>query len=93
MDRTRTLPLWTLQIAEGTARRLDVKPVTSAAYSPTDATIAFTTESELWVMPRGSLSRRLVELKDSVLGSVSWDPAGQVIRFSRQNPLSSQTAA
>ena len=93
MDRARTLPLWTLQIAEGTARRLDVKPVTSAAYSPVDGAIAFTTESELWVMPRGGPSHRVLELKDSVLSSVSWNRTGQIIRFSRQNPLSSQTLA
>ncbi len=92
-DRTRTLPLWTLQIAEETARRLDVLPATSAAYSPTDGTIAFTTESALWVIPHHGPPRRLVELRDSILNSVSWDRRGQVIAFSRQNPLSAQTAA
>jgi Tol biopolymer transport system component/DNA-binding winged helix-turn-helix (wHTH) protein len=93
MDRTRTLPLWTLQIAGGTARRLAAAPATSAAYSPADGSIAFTTESELWVMPRGSAARRLLELKDSVLGAVAWSPDGGRIMFSRQNPLSSQSSA
>jgi DNA-binding winged helix-turn-helix (wHTH) protein len=93
MGRSRTLPLWTLQITDGAARRLDAKSATSAAYSPDGASISFTTESELWVMRRGSTAHRLLELKDSILGSVSWDPTGQLIRFSRQDPVSSRTVA
>jgi Tol biopolymer transport system component/DNA-binding winged helix-turn-helix (wHTH) protein len=92
MDRSRTLPLWTLQIADGTARRLATLPATSAAYSPTGA-IAFTTESELWLLPHGNPPRRLLERKDSLLGTVSWTPDGRTIRFSAQNPLSAQSSA
>jgi Transcriptional regulatory protein, C terminal/WD40-like Beta Propeller Repeat len=92
IDRKPTLPLWTLQIGDGTARRVGTVPAISAAYSQ-NGEVAFVTESEVWVVPRRGSARRVVELKDSVLGAVYWEPKGQIIRFSRRNPLSSNSSA
>jgi Tol biopolymer transport system component/DNA-binding winged helix-turn-helix (wHTH) protein len=91
--RTELLPLWTLQIAEGTAKRIPDVLATSASYSPTDGQIAYTTETEVWLIGLDSSRRKLLEFKDSVLGSVSWDPTGRIIRFARRNATSSQRSA
>lgn len=92
-DRSHMLPLWTLQIADGTARRIAGVSATSASYAPTDGSIAYTTETEVWLITGNGARHKLIELKDSVLSFVSWDPAGQIVRFSRQNPSSSQSSA
>ncbi len=91
--RTPMLPLWTLQITDGTAKRIPEVLATSAAYSPADGRIAYATETELWLIETDGSRHKLLGLKDSVLGSVSWDPTGTIIRFSRRNAASSQRAA
>jgi Tol biopolymer transport system component/DNA-binding winged helix-turn-helix (wHTH) protein len=93
LDRKRLLPLWTLQIGDGTARRVGTVSATSAAYSSDGAAIAFTSESELWVLPKGGTPHRLVEMKDSFLSAACWEPGGHTIRFARQNPLSTHSSA
>jgi len=92
-DRTRMLPLWTLQIADGTAKRIPGVAATSASYSPVDGTIAYSTETEVWLVPANGARRKLADLKDSFLDSLYWDPAGRTICFSRQNAVTFQTAA
>ncbi len=93
VGRSRLWPLWSLRIADGTARRVGGILATSAAYAPDGSQIAYSTEGELYVTPRsGASPHRLIEFKDSLVSSVSWSPDGRHIRFSRRNPLSSQSA-
>jgi DNA-binding winged helix-turn-helix (wHTH) protein/WD40 repeat protein len=88
-DRLRLMPLWTLRIADGSARRLGAIVATSAAYAPSGKTIAYTTSTELWTAQSdGSQPRRLREMKDSLAGSICWSLDGTRIRFSRRDPLS-----
>lgn len=88
-ERNRFMPLWTLRIADGSARRLGSIAATSAAYAPSGKSIAYSTPTELWIAQSdGSDPRRLVEIKDSLIGSICWSADGARIRFSRSDPLS-----
>jgi DNA-binding winged helix-turn-helix (wHTH) protein len=88
-DRLHLMPLWTLRIADGSARRLGSIVATSAAFSPSGKTIAYTTSTELWTARGdGTQARRLLEMKDSLAGSICWSRDGTRIRFSRRDPLS-----
>ncbi len=89
-NRERMLPLWSLRVADGAARRLGNAVATSAAYAPAgENRIAYSTRTELWIAQAdGSQPRRIIELKDSVLDSICWSPDGTLLRFSRHNPLS-----
>ncbi len=89
-SRERLLPLWSLRVADGAARRLGNAVAASAAYAPSgEKLIAYATRTELWVAQSdGAQARRLLELKDSFLDSVCWSPDGTLIRFSRHNLLS-----
>jgi Tol biopolymer transport system component/DNA-binding winged helix-turn-helix (wHTH) protein len=92
-NRQGLLPLWSLRIADGSARRLGSIEATSASYSA-DGRIAYTTEHELWLAEAdGSQPRRLAELGDSLLNSVFWSPDGSRIRFAQREPLSSLDSA
>jgi Tol biopolymer transport system component len=94
LRQVRPSPLWSLRIVDGAARRAGGILAMSAAYSPDGSQIAFSTESELYVAPRSGRSpRRVIELKDSMLNSVSWSPDGRHIRFSRLDTPSSRSAA
>ncbi len=85
----RVLPLWSLRIADGSARRLGAIEATSACFSPDGSGIAYATDHELWTARAdGSEPRLLVEFRDSSLNSVHWSGADR-IRFSRREPLSS----
>ncbi len=86
---TRVRPLWTLRVADGTARRLRGINATSASYAPNAPLIAYSAESILWVANQnGSDPRKILELKDSHVDSVHWSPDGARIRFARRDPLS-----
>jgi DNA-binding winged helix-turn-helix (wHTH) protein/Tol biopolymer transport system component len=88
-NRLHLMPLWSLRIPDGTARRLGSIVAISAAYSPSNHSIAFSTPTELWTaLPDGSGARRLVEAKDSLMGAVRWSPDEQRIRFARRDPFS-----
>lgn len=92
-ERARLWPLWSLRIADGTARRVGSIMATSAAYSPDGQSIVFSTESEIFTAARpGVAPRRILELKDSLIDSVAWSPGGDHLHFSRRNPLSGQAA-
>ncbi|WP_321474290.1 winged helix-turn-helix domain-containing protein [uncultured Paludibaculum sp.] len=92
--RSKLRPLWSLRIADGTARRVGSILATSAAFAPEGRQIVFSTESELYLTTRnGASPQRILELKDSLVDSVEWSPHGDRIRFSRRNPLSAQSAA
>ena len=89
LDRVRFMPLWTLRIADGSARRLGSIVATSAAYAPSGNMIAYSTPTEIWIARSdGSEPRRLVEMKESFTGSICWSNDGAWIRFSRRDPLS-----
>jgi Tol biopolymer transport system component/DNA-binding winged helix-turn-helix (wHTH) protein len=88
-DRLHLMPLWSLRVADGSARRLGTIVATSAAYAPSGNTIAYSTPTELWIaLADGSRPRRLLEVKESFIGSICWSPDGTRIRFSRSDPVS-----
>lgn len=92
--RSRIKPLWSLRIADGTARRVGSILATSAAFSPDGARIVYSIESDLLVAPRsGAAPKRILALRDSLVDSVAWSPNGDRIRFARRNPLTAQSAA
>ena len=87
-DRVRSLPLWTLNVGDGSARRLGSILATSAAYGPSGQIIAYSTPTELWTARiDGSRPRRLLEAKE-ITGEISWSLDGSRIRFARHDPLS-----
>jgi DNA-binding winged helix-turn-helix (wHTH) protein len=88
-DRLHLMPLWTLRIADGSARRLGSIVATSATFSPSGKMIAYTASTDLrTARSDGTQARRLLEMKDSLAGSICWSRDGTRIRFSRRDPLS-----
>ncbi|MEZ5401453.1 MAG: winged helix-turn-helix domain-containing protein [Bryobacteraceae bacterium] len=93
-NRLGDMPLWTLRIADGSARRLGSITATSAAYAPSGTRVAYSNPASLWIADRsGSDPRRLLEVSDGVLGSVCWSPDENRIRFSRADPMTNQASA
>jgi Tol biopolymer transport system component/DNA-binding winged helix-turn-helix (wHTH) protein len=94
VDRLRAMPLWSLRVADGAARRVGTVTATSARYSVDGSKIVWSTNSEIWIAKKdGSAPHRVMQMEGSLLNSVFWSPDGGLIRFSAQNPLSSQTVA
>jgi DNA-binding winged helix-turn-helix (wHTH) protein/Tol biopolymer transport system component len=92
VDYLRAMPLWSLRVADGAARRVGRVAATSARYSVDGSRIVWSTDSEIWTARKdGSAPHRVLQMNGSFLNSVFWSPDGSVIRFSAQNPLSSQT--
>jgi DNA-binding winged helix-turn-helix (wHTH) protein len=58
--RTREMPLWTLRVADGTARRLGGINATSAAYSPNAPFIAYSVEGAVWVANQNGTQPRKI---------------------------------
>jgi len=74
------LPLWSMPIVGGAARRVGDIVVDSVAYSPNGMQIAFGNNSGVYVANRdGSDAHRLAALPEC--WAVAWSPDGKVLRF------------
>jgi Tol biopolymer transport system component len=74
------LPLWSMPVVGGTARRVGDIVVDAVAYSPDGIQIAFVNNSGLFTANRdGSGARQLAALPEC--WAVAWSPDGKVLRF------------
>jgi Tol biopolymer transport system component/DNA-binding winged helix-turn-helix (wHTH) protein len=85
------IPLWTLHLPDGFARRLGDVMAWNGTWSPDGKTIAYCKSQDLFIAKAdGSASRRIVTLPGSDLIEPRWSPDAGVLRFTAiKNQLNS----
>ncbi|MGO9271406.1 MAG: winged helix-turn-helix domain-containing protein [Terriglobia bacterium] len=86
-------PLWIVPVTGGAPHRLGDVLAEGAAWSPDGQAIAYSRDSDLYVVNRdGNASRRLVGMPapDELTG-VRWSPSGRALRFTVVNERSKPT--